>query len=97
MALVEPLHGFTFALLHLACMEMITRTVPAKVGGNRPGFLRDDRDGCCVSGRSLWHPDRYMAQSGRMRSGRWRLCAPVRCQWRGALAQKRRHHVRRQR
>ena len=28
MALVEPLHGLTFALLHLACMEVIGRVVP---------------------------------------------------------------------
>jgi PPP family 3-phenylpropionic acid transporter len=28
MALVEPLHGFTFALLHLACMDLIGRAVP---------------------------------------------------------------------
>lgn len=28
MALVEPLHGLTFALLHLACMELIGRVVP---------------------------------------------------------------------
>lgn len=30
MALVEPLHGLTFALLHLACMDVIGRTVPAR-------------------------------------------------------------------
>jgi len=29
MALVEPLHGLTFALLHLACMDVITRVAPA--------------------------------------------------------------------
>ena len=28
MALVEPLHGLTFALLHLACMEMLAAIVP---------------------------------------------------------------------
>jgi MFS transporter, PPP family, 3-phenylpropionic acid transporter len=28
MALVEPLHGLTFALLHLACMEMLAVVVP---------------------------------------------------------------------
>ncbi len=31
MALVEPLHGLTFALLHLACMDMIGRAVPASL------------------------------------------------------------------
>jgi PPP family 3-phenylpropionic acid transporter len=30
-ALVQPLHGLTFALLHLACMRVLGRTVP-------PGF-----------------------------------------------------------
>ncbi len=29
LALVEPLHGFTFALLHLACVQTIARVVPA--------------------------------------------------------------------
>jgi PPP family 3-phenylpropionic acid transporter len=28
LALVQPLHGFTFALLHLACMRIIADTVP---------------------------------------------------------------------
>ncbi len=26
MALVEPLHGLTFALLHLACMDLLSNT-----------------------------------------------------------------------
>ena len=30
MAFVEPLHGLTFALLHLACMEVIGSTVPTR-------------------------------------------------------------------
>jgi MFS transporter, PPP family, 3-phenylpropionic acid transporter len=29
LALVQPLHGFTFALLHLACMRVIAEKVPA--------------------------------------------------------------------
>jgi PPP family 3-phenylpropionic acid transporter len=32
-ALVQPLHGATFALLHLACMRIIARTVPAGLAG----------------------------------------------------------------
>ena len=28
MTLVEPLHGLTFALLHLACMQMLSVVVP---------------------------------------------------------------------
>ncbi len=38
MALVEPLHGLTFALLHLACMDMIGRTVPPRLAATAQAF-----------------------------------------------------------
>ncbi len=38
MALVEPLHGLTFALLHLACMDVIGRTVPATLAATAQAF-----------------------------------------------------------
>ncbi len=38
MALVEPLHGLTFALLHLACMEVIGRVVPAELAATAQAF-----------------------------------------------------------
>lgn len=38
MALVEPLHGFTFALLHLACMRMIARVVPVQLLATAQAF-----------------------------------------------------------
>jgi PPP family 3-phenylpropionic acid transporter len=31
MALIQPLHGLTFALLHLACMSVIAATIPARL------------------------------------------------------------------
>jgi PPP family 3-phenylpropionic acid transporter len=31
LALIQPLHGLTFALLHLACMRLIVRIVPARL------------------------------------------------------------------
>ena len=31
LALIQPLHGFTFALLHLACMRLLADTVPAQL------------------------------------------------------------------
>src|SRR3954463_14250954 len=34
LALMQPLHGITFALLHLACMRLIARTVPAGLEGS---------------------------------------------------------------
>jgi PPP family 3-phenylpropionic acid transporter len=33
LALVQPLHGVTFALLHLACMRLIASAVPAGLEG----------------------------------------------------------------
>lgn len=33
LALVQPLHGLSFALLHLACMRLIARTVPPGLEG----------------------------------------------------------------
>jgi MFS transporter, PPP family, 3-phenylpropionic acid transporter len=33
LALVQPLHGMTFALLHLACMRLLARTVPQGLEG----------------------------------------------------------------
>jgi len=38
MALVEPLHGFTFALLHLSCVRMIARTVPVQLSATAQAF-----------------------------------------------------------
>ncbi len=38
MAAVEPLHGLTFALLHLACMDVIRRTVPASLAATAQAF-----------------------------------------------------------
>ena len=35
LALVQPLHGLTFALLHLACMRVIVQIVPAGLEGMR--------------------------------------------------------------
>jgi MFS transporter, PPP family, 3-phenylpropionic acid transporter len=33
LALVQPLHGITFALLHLACMRLIAASVPPGLEG----------------------------------------------------------------
>ena len=33
LALVQPLHGLTFALLHLACMRLIAEHVPVALAG----------------------------------------------------------------
>ncbi len=38
MAAVEPLHGLTFALLHLACMDVIGRRVPRALAATAQAF-----------------------------------------------------------
>lgn len=38
MSLVQPLHGFTFALLHLACMQLIAENVPQELAGTAQGL-----------------------------------------------------------
>jgi MFS transporter, PPP family, 3-phenylpropionic acid transporter len=38
MAFSEPLHGLTFALLHLACMQVIARVVPNQLAASAQAF-----------------------------------------------------------
>jgi PPP family 3-phenylpropionic acid transporter len=38
MAIVEPLHGLSFALLHLACMDIIGRAVPKALAATAQAF-----------------------------------------------------------
>jgi PPP family 3-phenylpropionic acid transporter len=38
MAAVEPLHGLTFALLHLTCMDVIGHTVPKELAATAQAF-----------------------------------------------------------
>lgn len=38
LALVEPLHGLTFALLHLACMRILVRVTPAELAATAQAF-----------------------------------------------------------
>jgi PPP family 3-phenylpropionic acid transporter len=38
LALIQPLHGITFALLHLACMQLIANEVPASLAATAQAF-----------------------------------------------------------
>ena len=55
-ALIQPLHGVTFALLHLACMRLLAICVPPQLRRHRPGALRNGGCGCRDghSDRSVW-------------------------------------------
>lgn len=39
LAMTQPLHGFTFALLHLACMRLIVGSVPAHLAATAQSFF----------------------------------------------------------
>jgi MFS transporter, PPP family, 3-phenylpropionic acid transporter len=53
MAVVEPLHGLTFALLHLACMDMISRVVPIKLAATAQTFYATIAVGATSAGVTL--------------------------------------------
>ena len=38
LALIQPLHGLTFALFHLGCMRIIAETVPSSLAGTAQAF-----------------------------------------------------------
>ena len=38
LALIEPLHGLTFALFHLGCMRIIADTIPSSLAGIAQAF-----------------------------------------------------------
>ena len=42
-AVAEPLHGLTFALLHLSCMRVLANIVPRRTSGPCASDLRDSR------------------------------------------------------
>ena len=62
MALVEPLHGLTFALLHLACMQMLVCGCSPGPGRDSTGYLRR---------RRRRYDDRY--NDTRVRPALWRV------------------------
>jgi PPP family 3-phenylpropionic acid transporter len=49
MAVVEPLHGLTFALLHLACMDVIGRNVPTRLAATAQAFYATVAMGAAAS------------------------------------------------
>ena len=53
LALIEPLHGLTFALFHLGCMRIIADTVPSSLAGMAQAFY-----GTVGIGGSNGTPDR---------------------------------------
>ncbi len=53
MSIVEPLHGLSFALMHLACMDVIKRTVPASLAATAQAFYGTVAVGAASAAASL--------------------------------------------
>ena len=74
LALVQPLHGITFALLHLACMRLIARTVPPGLEGTAQAIYGTVGIGAASALLTLVSGALY-ARLGRKGFGSWRRCA----------------------
>ena len=53
LALVQPLHGLTFALLHLACMRLLARIVPPGLEGTAQALYGTVGIGAATAGLTL--------------------------------------------
>ena len=53
MAITEPLHGLTFGLLHLACMDIISRVVPVRLAATAQTFYATIAMGATSAGVTL--------------------------------------------
>jgi PPP family 3-phenylpropionic acid transporter len=53
LALVQPLHGLTFALLHLACMRLLARIVPPGLEGTAQALYGTVGIGVTTAGLTL--------------------------------------------
>jgi PPP family 3-phenylpropionic acid transporter len=53
LALVQPLHGLTFALLHLACMRLLARMVPPGLEGTAQALYGTVGIGAATAGLTL--------------------------------------------
>ncbi len=73
MALVEPLHGLTFALLHLACMQVIARVVPAGLAATAQAFYATVAMGAAYAAITLASGSLY----GRFGAGAFWLMAAL--------------------
>jgi PPP family 3-phenylpropionic acid transporter len=72
LALVQPLHGLTFALLHLACMRVLARTVPPGLEGTAQALYCWVGIGGAIAGLTLVSDALYTRLGAR---GFWVMAA----------------------
>lgn len=75
LAVVQPLHGLSFALLHLACTRLIARTVPDGLEGTAQAIYATLGIGAATAVLTLMSGFLY-SQMGAAGSFSWPRCAP---------------------
>jgi PPP family 3-phenylpropionic acid transporter len=75
LALIQPLHGITFALLHLACMRLIARTVPRGLEGTAQAIYGTVGIGSAIALLTLISGSLYARLGARGFWGMAGLCA----------------------
>ena len=78
MAAIEPLHGLTFALLHLTCLRLLAETVPRHLAATALTIYGTVGIGAPTALLTLASGQLY-AHFGRKGSGSWRPCALRHC------------------
>ena len=78
MAAIQPLHGLTFALLHLANTRVFAETVPPRLSATALTLYSTVGVGAAVALLTLVSGSLY-AKFGAQ--GFWPRCAPLRCPW----------------
>jgi PPP family 3-phenylpropionic acid transporter len=78
MMLVEPLHGLTFALLHLACMQMLSVVVPPALAATAQAIYGAVAVGTMTALIILVSGPLYGAFGPRA-FGLWRCFVPLHC------------------
>jgi PPP family 3-phenylpropionic acid transporter len=77
MAVVEPLHGLTFALLHLACMQMLSVIIPPELAATAQAVYGTVAVGAMTAILSLVSGPLYGAFGARAFWAMTLLCAAV--------------------
>jgi MFS transporter, PPP family, 3-phenylpropionic acid transporter len=77
LALMQPLHGITFALLHLACMRVIASTVPQGLEGTAQAIYGTVGIGAATASLTLVSGALYARMGAQGFWGMAALCAPA--------------------
>ena len=81
LSLLQPLHGLTFALLHLACMRVLGTVVPAGLAATAQALYAFGA--ALVTAILMFFAGTFMRTMEVLRSCRWQPSASLPCLWPG--------------